>query len=79
MTYTNYKAELILQEILSNMDQNGKYPLYEGDAGYYQEGDKFIAFDNIICDCWVEEFKTEHPSENSITMTGTPRIKRQTR
>lgn len=28
-------------------------------CGHYQEGDKWIAFDNSTGDCWVEEFHTE--------------------
>lgn len=62
MMYTGEEAKDILEEILSN-EVNGRYPLHEGDTGYYKEkvgvSDKFVAFDNATCDCWVEEFQTK--------------------
>ena len=61
MIYTNSTAEEIVGIILESQDGTGKYPAYEGDMGYYQDKktDKWVAFDNISCDCWIEEFDSE--------------------
>ena len=62
MLYTGEQAHQIVGEILESIttDKNGNssYPAHEGDQGYYKEGDKWVAFDNSTCDCWVEEFNT---------------------
>lgn len=61
MIYTHDKAEEIVGIILESKDDTDHYPAYEGDAGYYQDKKtgKWVAFDNITCDCWIEEFDSE--------------------
>ena len=70
MMYINNKTEQVLEEILDNMDDDGHYPVHKGDSGYFQTkgkvGDIFVAFNNITCDCWVEEFETEQEAIDCI-------------
>lgn len=56
MVYKGKRAKQVLTEILAHVTDNGRYPHHEGDAGYYRDGKKYVAFDNSTCDCWVEEF-----------------------
>lgn len=57
---TGKKADDALTQILAN-EKDGTYPHMKGTCGYYhdQTFDKWIAFDNTTCDCWVEEFRTK--------------------
>lgn len=50
----------MVAEILHSLNEDGRYPLYEGDYGYYKNADGiYTAWDNMTGDCWVEDFKTE--------------------
>lgn len=60
MIYVGKQAKKIVGEILGSFDEDGRYPLHRGDAGYYQNSNGvWVAFDNRTGDCWCEEFKTE--------------------
>lgn len=60
MLYKGEKAKEMVAEILHSLKRDGRYPLYEGDCGYYKNADGiYTAWDNMTGDCWVEDFKTE--------------------
>lgn len=55
--YQGEKAKALCDEIL-NGRKNERYPLHFGAKGFFQDGGKYVAFDNSSKDCWVEEFYT---------------------
>ena len=62
--YEGKEAKLVLDTILGSEKNDEeakmvKYPTHPEAAGYFKEGEKFVAFDNTTEDCWVEEFKNE--------------------
>lgn len=60
MIYRGEKAKELCLEILHSLDKQGRYPLHEGDCGYYKNANgMWTAWDNLTGDCWVEDFKTE--------------------
>lgn len=60
MIYTGKQAEELVGEILESLNDDGRYPLHEGDCGYFKNADGvWTAWDNITGDCWVEDFKTK--------------------
>lgn len=64
MMYTGNEAQRIVGEILDSINDEGHYPLHEGDTGYFCNPDgKWSAFDNRTCDCWCEDFDTEQEAK----------------
>ena len=61
MMYTGEEARTICFDILASYDEKScKYPLHEGDCGYFKnEIGSWSAFDNQSGDCWCEDFKTK--------------------
>lgn len=53
------EAKRVVNEILENETPGKGYPLHAGAKGYYVDNDKYVAFDNLTQDCWMEEFDTE--------------------
>ncbi len=65
MIYVGKQAKKIVGEILESQDENGRYPLHEGDAGYFQNPNGiWSAFDNRTGDCWCEDFKTQKAAKD---------------
>ena len=59
MLYTDVQAQELVGQILDSLNEDGRYPLNEGDMGYYKNADGiWTAWDNSTADCWVEDFKT---------------------
>lgn len=59
MLYTDVQAQELVGQILDSLNEDGRYPLNEGDMGYYKNADGiWTAWDNSTGDCWVEDFKT---------------------
>ena len=59
MMYTGKEAQDLIGPILESV-KDGRYPLHEGDCGYYRNADGiYTAWDNMTGDCWVEDFKTK--------------------
>lgn len=56
--YQGEKAKALCDEIL-NGGKDERYPLHSGTKGFFQDGGKYVAFDNSSKDCWVEEFYTK--------------------
>lgn len=57
--YEGEEAYKVCNMILANGDFSTPIEGYEVfSAGFWREGDKWIAYDNTTGDCWVEEFKT---------------------
>ena len=55
--YQGDKAKALCEEILNGV-KDERYPLHFGAKGFFQDGGKYVAFDNSSKDCWVEEFYT---------------------
>lgn len=55
--YQGEKAKALCDEILNGV-KDERYPLHSGAKGIFQDGGKYVAFDNSSKDCWVEEFYT---------------------
>ena len=59
MLYTDVQAQKLVGQILESLNKKGRYPLHEGDMGYYKNANGiWTAWDNSTADCWVEDFKT---------------------
>ena len=59
MLYTDVQAQELVGQILESLNEKGRYPLHEGDMGYYKNANGiWTAWDNSTADCWVEDFKT---------------------
>ena len=69
MIYKGKRARQVLTEILNHITDNGRYPFHEGDSGYYRDGNKYVAFDNSTCGCWVEEFPTRKQAADYVEET----------
>ena len=60
MIYIGKEAQELIGPILESVDKEGRYPLNEGDCGYYKNANGiYTAWDNTTGDCWVEDFKTK--------------------
>lgn len=60
MIYKGKESEEIVGKILESLNDDGRYPLHEGDCGYFiNKNGVWTAWDNLTGDCWVEDFKTE--------------------
>ena len=55
--YQGDRAKVLCDEILNGV-KDERYPLHSGAKGFFQDGGKYVAFDNSSKDCWVEEFYT---------------------
>lgn len=59
MLYTDVQAQKLVGQVLESLNEDGRYPLHEGDMGYYKNANGiWTAWDNSTADCWVEDFKT---------------------
>ena len=57
--YEGEEAYKVCNMILANGGYSTPIEGYDVfSAGFWREGDKWIAYDNTSGDCWVEEFKT---------------------
>lgn len=59
--YHGEEAHQMCREILEdcNNRDDGCYSLHPDTTGYWKEGEHWVAYDNVGCHCWVEEFSTE--------------------
>ena len=57
--YEGEEAYKVCNMILANGGYSTPIEGYDVfSAGFWREGDKWMAYDNTTGDCWVEEFKT---------------------
>jgi len=60
--YFREDGQDLLGKILSSEqtddDDQLYYPLMGNKMFYFREGEKYIAVDNVDCECYVEEFDT---------------------
>jgi len=64
---TGVEAEKTSQTILNNLIS--KEPLKYGEpfvAGYFKEGDIWVAFDNTDGNMWVDDYETEELARESL-------------
>lgn len=58
--YKGEEARIVCDLILRNEDYSTPIEGYEVfSTGYWFERDRWVAFDNLDGECWVEEFKTK--------------------
>lgn len=58
--YTGEEAEKVCKMILANEDYSTPIEGYEVfSTGYWRECGKWVAYDNLDGECWMEEFKTK--------------------
>lgn len=62
-------AKAICEEILASPE----YSAHPGAKGLWKENGKWVAFDNISCDCWMEDF---HQGRKLLNGSGTEHCER---
>lgn len=63
--YAGIEAQKLVGEILDSLNEDGRYPLHEGDCGYFQNPNGiWTAFDNCTGDCFCEDFDTEQEAKD---------------
>lgn len=65
--YEGEEAYKVCNMILANGGYSTPIEGYDVfSAGFWREGDKWMAYDNTTGDCWVEEFKTRKEAKDWV-------------